>query len=430
MGGWPSGVFLRLIAATICAVAAIWLALWYFIPAPPSTITIAVGFKGGANEHIANRYRESLARYHVTLNLRFVNAMFDMIPLVNDPKSGVSATFVFAGQTNSTELPALESLGRINYAPLWIFYRGSETLDRLSQIKGRRVNVAPLIDKLVEAILAANGINADNTRLSSVAGIPEAGKKLRDGDWDVSFLPAVDLDAPPIQSMLRDPVIRLMNVAQVEALTRLFPVLHRLVLPQGVIDLERNIPPTDVNLIGSTSAVVVRKDLHPELKYLLARTLQEVHGGAGIFQRAGEFPTQTDPEFPVAEEALDYYKNGPSFLQRYLPFWMINYAKRVAAILVAAFAVVIPLLTYGPRLYAWLVNMRLLRLYRRLRLVNAQLKRDLTAEQLAVLQGDLDHIDRAANVLPMRHSDLFINVITHIRLMRMELASRLTTLRN
>jgi len=91
---------------------------------------------------------------------------------------------------------------------------------------------------------------------------------------------------------------------------------------------------------------------------------------------------------------------------------------------------VIPLLTYGPRLYAWLMNMRLLRLYRRLRLVNAQLKRDLTAEQLAALQGDLDHIDHAANVLPMRHSDLFINVITHIRLMRMELASRLTALRD
>ncbi len=430
MASWQKRAVLLSFAGTLVVVGIVWLGLWYFIPAPPSTITIAVGFKGGAYEHIANRYRESLARHHVTLNLRFVKAMFDMIGLVNDPKSDVSATFVFAGQTNSTESPALELLGRINYAPLWIFYQGSETLDRLSQLKGKRVNVAPAIDKLVEPILAANGINADNTKLSLVADIALAGKKLRDGDWDVSFLPPVDLDAPPIQSMLRDPVIRLMNVAQAEALTRLFPVLHRLVLPQGVIDLERNITPTDVNLIGSTSAVVVRKDLHPELKYLLARTLQEVHGGAGIFQRAGEFPTQTDPEFPVAEEALDYYKNGPSFLQRYLPFWMINYAKRVAAILVAAFAVVIPLLTYGPRLYAWLVNMRLLRLYRRLRLVNAQLKRDLTAEQLAALQGDLDHIDRAANVLPMRHSDLFINVITHIRLMRMELASRLTALRD
>jgi hypothetical protein len=45
----------------------------------------------------------------------------------------------------------------------------------------------------------------------------------------------------------------------------------------------------------------------------------------------------------MAEEALDYYRNGPSFLQRYLPFWMINYAKRLAAIMVAAVAIVIPL---------------------------------------------------------------------------------------
>jgi hypothetical protein len=39
---------------------------------------------------------------------------------------------------------------------------------------------------------------------------------------------------------------------------------------------------------------------------LLAQTLKEEHSTAGIFQRAGEFPTQTDPEFPMAEEALDY----------------------------------------------------------------------------------------------------------------------------
>jgi uncharacterized protein len=70
--------------------------------------------------------------------------------------------------------------------------------------------------------------------------------------------------------------------------------------------------------------------------------LQEEHSGAGIFQREGEFPTQTDPKFPVAEEARDFYKNGPSFLQRHLPFWMINYTKRVATILVTVIAIVIP----------------------------------------------------------------------------------------
>ena len=123
----------------------------------------------------------------------------------------------------------------------------------------------------------------------------------------------------------------------------------------------------------------------------------------------------------MAEEAVDFYKNGPSFLQRYLPFWMINYAKRVAAILVTAVAVVIPIVTYTPRLYAWLVRLRLLRLHRRLRLVNARLKGQLSIEQLSTLQGDLENIDRAANILPMRHSDSFLNLLMHIRFARTEL---------
>ena len=86
---------------------------------------------------------------------------------------------------------------------------------------------------------------------------------------------------------------------------------------------------------------LLRKDLHPELVYLLAQTLAEEHGAAGIFHRAGDFPTQTDPEFSIAEEAREFYKNGPSFLQRYLPFWMINFSKRMLAVLLAGIAIVI-----------------------------------------------------------------------------------------
>ncbi len=63
--------------------------------------------------------------------------MCDIVRLINDPKSGVSATFVFGGQTNSTKSPDLVSFGRIDYAPLWIFYRAAETLDRLSAAQGQ-----------------------------------------------------------------------------------------------------------------------------------------------------------------------------------------------------------------------------------------------------------------------------------------------------
>jgi hypothetical protein len=255
-------------------------------------------------------------------------------------------------------------------------------------------------------------------------GAQAAAKVLQDGEVDVAILPPIDLNAPSIQTMLRDPNIRLMNVTQAEAITRLFPSLNRLVLPQGVVDLEKNIPPSDVNLIGSTSAFVVRKDLHPELIYLLAQVLKEEHKGGGVFQRPGEFPSINDPELPMAEETVDYYKNGPSFLQRYLPFWMINYAKRVAAIVVTAIAIVIPRFTFTPRLYAWLLNLRMARLYRRLRLVNARLKSELSAQQVAALQTDLEHIDHAANVPPMRHSDLFFALLMHIDMTRTRLVAR------
>ena len=198
-------------------------------------------------------------------------------------------------------------------------------------------------------LLSLHGVNGDNT---AIRVLPEvaASKAIANGEADVVFLPPQEMNGPEVQSLLSDPEIRLLNLAQADALVRLFPTLSRLVLPQGVADLEKNVPATDVNLIASTNVVVPRKDLHPELIDLLAQTLQEVHGSAGVFQKVGEFPTQTDPEYPVAEQARDFYKNGPSFLQRYLPFWMINDAKRIIAVLVAALAIVIPLFSFAPRI--------------------------------------------------------------------------------
>jgi TRAP-type uncharacterized transport system substrate-binding protein len=418
-----SSFFVRIAAAIICIIALVWLALWYFIPAPPSRIAIAAapGF-----DHFAKRYQERLARHRVKATIRLTKGSVETAANLRDPKGGLDAGFML-GVTDSTELPDFVSLGRIAHSPIWFFYRGAETLDNLSQLKGKRVWLGPSSGRISTQILAEYGVNAGNTRFLSLA-LPRALQAFRAGEIDVMSTSQA-ISNPTIQSLLRDPTIRVMHIVQAEAVTKLFPSVDKVVLPQGVVDLERNVPPHNVNLVALTSVVLARANLHPELFYLLAQTMKEEHGRAGIFHRAGEFPTQTDPDFPVAEEALDYYRNGPSFLHRYLPFWMVNYAKRIAAIVVAAVAVVIPVFTYAPRLYGWLVNARLLRLYRRLRLVNAQLKRELTAEEMVALQNDIDHIDRAANILPMRHSDLFFSLFMHIDMTRTRLASRLRALR-
>jgi hypothetical protein len=140
-----------------------------------------------------------------------------------------------------------------------------------------------------------------------------------------------------------------------------------------------------------------------------------------IFQRAGEFPTQTDPEYPMAASAVDYYKNGASFLQRHLPLWMSLHVKRAFAVLVAAVAIGIPLLNFAPKLYQWFLDDHMRKLYRRLRMIEEASQTEQTTAHLVALQAELEKIDRAARVLPRRHSSLFFDFNRHIESTRARL---------
>ena len=152
---------------------------------------------------------------------------------------------------------------------------------------------------------------SENSTLLSLTGLA-AADALNDGKADAAIL-GLSSDAPILQTLLRDSRIRLMSVTRAEALTRYFPFLVRLILPQGAIDFEKKIPASDVTLFSTTNSVLVRNDLHPALISLLAQALKETHNNRGLFQQAGEFPTQTDPEFPMAESAVEFYKNGFRF---------------------------------------------------------------------------------------------------------------------
>ena len=96
--------------------------------------------------------------------------------------------------------------------------------------------------------------------------------------------------------------------------------------------------------------MLVHSDLHPEIVELLLQTMTETHSGQEIFQRSGEFPNGMDAEYPVAATAIDYYKNGPSYLRRHLPLWLSVHVQRAIAVLVAGVAIGLPLFHYLPLL--------------------------------------------------------------------------------
>jgi TRAP-type uncharacterized transport system substrate-binding protein len=114
-----------------------------------------------------------------------------------------------------------------------------------------------------EQILGKAGVNSENVTFLPFAA-SNAVEALNDGKVDVVWI-AGSADAPAISSLLRNPSVRLMSFPRAEAFTRIFPDLVRLVLPQGVIDIDLDIPPNDVTLIGTTAKVLVRDDLHPQI---------------------------------------------------------------------------------------------------------------------------------------------------------------------
>jgi TRAP transporter TAXI family solute receptor len=419
--GW-SGL-LKGLAAGLCILGIVSLALIYFIPAPPSTTLIATSQKGGGYEFLGQRYRAILARKGVKVELLHTGGSAENIKLLEDANSGVKIGFTQGGISNSERAPNVMSLGRINYQPFWIFYRGNEKLDKIRQLSGASIAVGAEgsgTQVAAKQIFGLSDITSDNSKFSPLGGEP-AVKALQGGTVDAAFL-AYSANAPVIKTLFSDPNIHLMNISQTEALTKILPYLVQLKLPEGVINFGGSIPRTDVSLVGTTNAVIVRKDLHPQIIYLLLQAMVEEHKKAGLFERAEEFPAPLDSEFVVAESAIDFYKNGSSFLYRSLPFWMVTHVQRLIAVLLAAAAIVIPIFNFAPKLYQGFLQSRMRKLYRRLRVIENEMETHLTEDQMAALRSDFENIVRMARILPMRHSDLFFDFNRHIESTR----SRLT----
>jgi TRAP-type uncharacterized transport system substrate-binding protein len=420
------------LAVSACVAGLIWIALAILIPAPPSKIAIAGSFRGGHYESLVLRYKAILAKSHVDVDIRTTAGAIENLKLLNDRNSGIQIGFMQGGVANSEQTPDLLSLGRIDYQVFWLFYPAGETLNDLVELKGKRIAVGPEGSGtriVTQKILEVSGVTSENSTLMSLTP-RRAVDALNDGSADAIFL-NFSPDSAMLNTLLNSPKFRPMSFTDADALTRIFPFLVRLVLPRGVIDYQNKVPATDVILIATTNVVLVRKEIHPAIIDLLAQTIMEVHGPPGIFQRVDEFPTQSDPEYPMSDEARDFYRNGPSLLNRYLPFWVTNYVKRGIALLVALIAIIIPMFSYGPDLYRWLVQYRMRPLYRRLRVIETTLQTATSAPEIAALEGEVESLDRAIHGLgvPVKHSDLYFTLKSHLNLVRTRIGLRHTEMR-
>ena len=169
-----------------------------------------------------------------------------------------------------------------------------------------------------------------------------------------------------VERTITAPGIRLMSVAQAEAIAKTVPGLKHVVLWRGLIDLSRDIPNSDVDLLALRNRLLVRKELHPALQYLLLEAMREVHSAPGPFNRFGEFPAEQPNDLPLSARAEAFYRSGPLFWQRYTSFWISSLLSRIVFFVIPILAALIPVVGFTLSFYRWLHIRRAGRLYRAL----------------------------------------------------------------
>lgn len=401
------------------------LLIYHFVrPIPPDTLTMTTGMEGGSFVVFAERYRQVLARDGIRVKLLPSSGMVENLRLLSDESHGVDASFV-QGAIGKDEIAAnLVSLGSLTYTPLWVFYRGDETLDDLSQLRGKRIVIGPRgsgIQKLSLNLLRA--VNAaDPPTLLDEYPYNAAMEAITAGRADAVMVFG-SADSQVVTKLLHAQGIKLMNFSQAEAYTRLFPALSHVILPRGVLSLPKRFPPSDIHLLSPTANLIVRKSLHPALVYLLLKASLEIHSGAGWVHKAGEFPSLNKQDFPVSEQAARFYKSGGSLLYHYLPFWAATFIDRMILVLIPLGILLFPVIGILPRIYTWRNRSKYYRWYRELSHIEKELLEHPQPEMIQGFRANLDRIEKAVGDIRVSVGfyDQVFTLKEHIQMVRQKL---------
>ncbi len=407
--------------------ALLWVLFTYVEPPPPKHVVMTTGGETGAYFAYGSKYAQQFKKHGITLDVLPSKGSVENLERLAAPNSRTTIGLMQSGIADTESAPALESLASVAYEPIWVFYKPRPTAERittLEPLRGQRIAIGPVgsgTRAVALKLLKANNIDERSATFSEETG-SEAVQALVRGSVDSAFLVAA-ADAPSVVQALSarlEPV----SFARADAYVRTFPWLSKVVLPRGVISLASDLPRDDITLVATSANLVVHKDLHPAIAFLLMDVAADIHKAPTIVNGLREFPSEKSLDFPQSTESQRYFKNGRPFLQRYLPFWLANLLERLAVTLLPALAIIVPLVQLLPRLFAWRKRARILRLYHELGHLEKQGALEAADRSNACAQLDRIEASLGRLALGVDHYVETYNLKGHLDMLRARLGAR------
>ena len=398
---------LLFIGAILLLAALGWAMAAVLKPAIQRTIVITTGADNGIYRGFAARYAPILKRDGITLDIRSSSGSIENYQRLKNPDSEYEVGFIQSGTTSPKETDRLQTIAAVSYEPIWVFYRGDATVDRLAQLRGKRIAIGVPGSGLLnvsQVLLAYSGITRDNTALLEMDAVT-AYQGLENGRLDAAFF--IGRPDAAMQQTLLNSDLKLMSFAQADALVQKFPSLSKIIFPRASTSIVDDLPQTDVTLLAATALLVSKDTLHPALVYLLLEAARTVHGGEDYSTPLGAFPNLNTDEFPVSDESTRYFKSGRPFLQRYLPFWLASFIERRLLILLPFMALLLGLLQALPRMVEARIKRRLAVWYREIKSLEDEIwkNRQPTRDQITQWRDEIEDIDAHASQIriPQRY---------------------------
>jgi len=387
---------------------------------PPSSIDIAAGPKGSYLYEIAQKYKVEFEKAGVQVNVMETSGTLENLEHVSHPDKMIEFGFLEGGAADRMDFPSLESLGSIAYAPIWVFYRNDlGSIYDINELKGKRIAIGGTsqgIHANALDLLNAVGINSSNSKLLNI-GREEALKALHSNQIDAMFYSAPAEDSL-VKILFNDARLKPLQWPDAEGIARNLREYHVLNLPFGAIDLANSMPAKDMKVLATTITVITKKDTHSALIYLMMGVMDDIHEAPSIMHAENEFPSDKDVDFPLSNDAEDYYKKGGKpFLQRYLPYWAASFLGKLLLILVPLLAIFYPLSQSYPAIQQWYYTNRVNRFYDQLVKIEKRLDdgadREIIKYDIQVLRAEIELLIKLEKI-PSMYTNLLYDLRGHV----------------
>jgi uncharacterized protein len=386
----------------VVAVIVFFLLSMRWIPMPPQEITISAGRPGGMYQEHAARYVTFLAQHGIKATVMESAGTGENLQRLKDPAAQVHMGFVQGGYAVSESSQSMgadiETIAQVDIEPVWVFSRFKD-VDSLLRLQGTRVAIGQagsgsraVAVRMFEQVR----LEPKDLVLSESVGM-EMVTALREGRIDAMIFVASPT-APVVQALLKSPGIQMASLRRSAAMIERLPYLDARFVAAGSLQATTQQPPQDTALLTTYASVVVREDLHPMVKRVLASAALQIHGGAGPLHASGEFPHLKRLEFPSSTHARSVLRDGLPWLEEQLGVRWAQWVYRLLLIGLPLAFIAYVLGRLLPAYLRWLMESNINRWYGELKYIENDLKVSQPGGlELARFRGKLRDIEVQVN---------------------------------